>query len=85
MKLVQAWIEIHKDDLMANWELASQGQTVFQIEPLNRNDSTMNPRVKEVKPNPDYTLTITFTNGEVKIFDVKFMLLGFQNKVSLSR
>ncbi len=31
----------------------------------------MNPRVKEVKPNPDYTLTLTFANGEVKSFDVK--------------
>lgn len=34
MKLVQAWIEIHQDDLMADWELASQGQAVFKIEPL---------------------------------------------------
>lgn len=31
----------------------------------------MNPRVKGVKPNPDYTLTLTFTNGEVRRFDVK--------------
>ena len=31
----------------------------------------MNPRVKKVKPNPDYTLTLTFANGEVKPFDVK--------------
>jgi len=31
----------------------------------------MNPRVKDVKPNPDYTLTVTFVNGEVKVFDVK--------------
>lgn len=31
----------------------------------------MNPRVKDVKPNSDYTITITFTNGEVKLFDVK--------------
>ena len=31
----------------------------------------MNPRVKNVKPNPDYTLTLIFTNGEVKVFDVK--------------
>ncbi len=31
----------------------------------------MNPRVKNVFPNNDYTLTITFTNDEVKIFDVK--------------
>jgi hypothetical protein len=34
MKLVQAWIEIHGDDLMADWELANQGQNVFKIEPL---------------------------------------------------
>jgi hypothetical protein len=31
----------------------------------------MNPRVKEVKPNPDFTLTLLFTNGEQGIFDVK--------------
>ncbi|MBM3405248.1 MAG: DUF4160 domain-containing protein [Bacteroidetes bacterium] len=33
-KLVQAWIEIHKEELMANWDLACQGETVFKIEPL---------------------------------------------------
>lgn len=31
----------------------------------------MNPRVKTVKPNVDYTLILTFTNDEVKVFDVK--------------
>ena len=31
----------------------------------------MNPRVKSVKPNSDYSLTIEFTNDETKIFDVK--------------
>ena len=31
----------------------------------------MNPRVVAVRPHPDYTLTLTFTNGEVKTFDVK--------------
>lgn len=34
LRLVQAWIEIHRDDLMADWHLASQGQTVFVIDPL---------------------------------------------------
>ncbi len=34
MKLLQAWIEIHRDELMANWELASQGEQVFKIEGL---------------------------------------------------
>ncbi len=31
----------------------------------------MNPRVKTVKPNPNYTLELTFVNEEIKIFDVK--------------
>lgn len=31
----------------------------------------MNPRVSAVKANRDYTLALTFTNGEMKIFDVK--------------
>lgn len=34
LKLVEAWIEIHKDELMADWELASKGESVFKIEPL---------------------------------------------------
>ena len=33
-RLVQAWIEIHKEDLNANWSLAIQGQQVFKINPL---------------------------------------------------
>jgi hypothetical protein len=33
-KLVTAWIEIHKDELMAEWKLAVTGQTVFGIDPL---------------------------------------------------
>jgi len=31
----------------------------------------MNPRVKEVMANSDYSLTITFDNNEIGIFDVK--------------
>ena len=27
MKLIQAWIELHQDDLMADWYLATNGQT----------------------------------------------------------
>jgi hypothetical protein len=34
IKLVQAWILIHKEDLLANWELAKSGQPIFKIEPL---------------------------------------------------
>ena len=34
MKLVQAWIEIHKEDLLADWKLAIEGQQLFRIDPL---------------------------------------------------
>lgn len=30
----------------------------------------MNPRVKEVRPNSDYTLSLVFDNGEEGVFDV---------------
>ncbi len=34
MKLLRAWVEIHTDELMADWELASSGRGVFPIDPL---------------------------------------------------
>jgi hypothetical protein len=33
-RLVQAWIEIHREALLADWELAVNGEPPFQIEPL---------------------------------------------------
>ncbi len=33
-RLVLAWIEIHRDDLMADWRLAVSGQLPHKIEPL---------------------------------------------------
>ena len=34
MKLLQAWIELHKDELVADWELAVSGQQPYKIDPL---------------------------------------------------
>ena len=33
-RLVQAWIELHKEDLLINWEIAQKGELPFKIEPL---------------------------------------------------
>ncbi len=33
-KLVEAWIEIHKEELKANWKLLDEGEQFFKIEPL---------------------------------------------------
>ena len=34
LKLVQAWLEIHKDEIIADWKLASEGNEIFKIDPL---------------------------------------------------
>lgn len=34
LKLVLAWMEIHNDELLADWKLAVEGQNVFKIEGL---------------------------------------------------
>ena len=34
MKLLQAWIELHKDELVADWALAASGQQPYKIDPL---------------------------------------------------
>jgi len=33
-KLVSAWMEIHHDELIADWELAVVGETPYKIDPL---------------------------------------------------
>jgi hypothetical protein len=35
LKLVQAWAEIHRDELFADWELASNGEQPYKIDPLH--------------------------------------------------
>jgi len=35
-KLVVAWIEIHRDDLLADWELAVNGKNPFPIKGLDQ-------------------------------------------------
>jgi hypothetical protein len=34
LRLVNAWVEIHKDELIANWKLCQNGEKPFSIEPL---------------------------------------------------
>ena len=34
MKLLVAWLEIHADELNANWQLLMEGEPFFKIEPL---------------------------------------------------
>ena len=34
MKLLEAWMEIHREELMADWELLASGEQHFRIDPL---------------------------------------------------
>ena len=34
LRLVAAWIEIHRDELLADWALCQNGEKPFPIEPL---------------------------------------------------
>lgn len=34
LRMVQAWIAIHEEELMADWSLAVNGEPLFKIEPL---------------------------------------------------
>ena len=34
LRLVQAWITIHEEELMADWALAMNDEPVFPIDPL---------------------------------------------------
>jgi hypothetical protein len=35
LRLTQAWIELHREELAADWELAVSGQKPFRIAPLD--------------------------------------------------
>jgi len=35
VKLVREWIDLHTDELMADWELARSSKEMMPIEPLN--------------------------------------------------
>jgi hypothetical protein len=34
MNLLLAWLEIHNEEIMADWELAVNGEPVYKIDPL---------------------------------------------------
>jgi len=33
-RLILAWVEIHQEELLADWNLASNGELPFKIDPL---------------------------------------------------
>jgi len=34
LRMVQVWVDLHREELLANWEIAKEGGEPFRIEPL---------------------------------------------------
>ena len=34
LRMVQEWVDLHRDELLADWELAKEGVEPFRIDPL---------------------------------------------------
>ena len=34
LRMVQVWVDLHRDELLANWDLAKEGIELFRIDPL---------------------------------------------------
>jgi hypothetical protein len=34
LRMVQVWIDLHREELLADWDLASEGVEPFRIDPL---------------------------------------------------
>ncbi len=34
LKLIKAWVEIHTEELLADWQLAVNGEKLYEIQPL---------------------------------------------------
>ncbi len=35
LRMVQVWVDIHREDLLLNWDLAVSGEPPFRIAPLS--------------------------------------------------
>jgi len=36
LKMLLGWTALHQEELLENWDLASKGEQLFEIEPLKR-------------------------------------------------
>jgi len=34
LRMVQVWVDLHREELLADWELAKEGVELFRIDPL---------------------------------------------------
>ena len=72
--MVREWIEIHQIELLVMWK----PQEFKKIDPLIQRRQTMKfHKVKEVSALADLKLSVQFTNGTTKIYDVAPLMRRF--------
>jgi len=73
---VQAWVELHRDDLFADWKLAANGEEPFRIAPLQQGVSMGELLdVVRVQAKPAYLLELEFEKGECRLFDMSPIMI----------
>lgn len=75
LSLLFVWMEMHRKDLVENWNLAGEHKPLRQIPPLDQ-ESTMFLHVESVSHISEYRLRIEFTDGAVKEVDLAEELRG---------
>lgn len=68
LRLVQAWIELHRDELMADWEIALSGKNPYKTNHCEAD--AMYWDVKTVRPLPDFRIYVEIEDGRKGIFDL---------------
>ncbi len=73
LRLVLEWLELHKDELLENWQLAEEKK------PLKKSphwSNVMIPKVIDAKYVEDYTLFLRFSDGSEGEVDLQKELEG---------
>ena len=69
LKMVFDWLELHKIELLDDWDLAQKGGILNKIEPL-KYSKVMFIEVSEAIYLSEYKIQLIFNNGESKIVDL---------------
>jgi len=56
---------------MTDWELVMRGDEPFKIQPLQWEGIPMYQAVVSVRPNEDYSITVSFEDGVEGVLDMK--------------
>ena len=73
IRMILAWIEIHRDELLADWELCQNGEKPFKIEPLGQ--MFLSSSIKD--EGYEVNLALTSENLEKKVREYKPNFIGY--------